>query len=73
MLASFIHPFVAYQRLVGSVVYSPDNVRYVHISVNGSDALWFANRVARENMDAGTQTGYTRGFRVGGLETSSQL
>ncbi|CAE7586168.1 unnamed protein product [Symbiodinium natans] len=27
--------------------------KYVHITVNGSDALWFANRVARENMDAG--------------------
>ena len=29
------------------------SVRYIHITVNGSDALWFANRVARENMDAG--------------------
>eukprot|EP00933_Yihiella_yeosuensis_P024647 TRINITY_DN19112_c0_g1_i1.p1 TRINITY_DN19112_c0_g1~~TRINITY_DN19112_c0_g1_i1.p1 ORF type:complete len:438 (-),score=58.34 TRINITY_DN19112_c0_g1_i1:498-1811(-) len=26
---------------------------YVHIQVNGSDALWFANRVARELMDEG--------------------
>ncbi|CAK9044231.1 Hypothetical protein SCF082_LOCUS25162 [Durusdinium trenchii] len=26
---------------------------YVHITVNGGDALWFANRVARENMNRG--------------------
>ena len=26
---------------------------FMHIKVNGGDALWFANRVARENMDQG--------------------
>ena len=26
---------------------------YVHIQVNGGDALWFANKVARENMNRG--------------------
>mmetsp|Transcript_13661 Transcript_13661/g.25632 ORF Transcript_13661/g.25632 Transcript_13661/m.25632 type:complete len:439 (-) Transcript_13661:247-1563(-) len=26
---------------------------YVHVHVNGGDALWFANRVARENMNRG--------------------
>ena len=26
---------------------------YINIKVNGSDTLWFANRVARENMDKG--------------------
>eukprot|EP00913_Durusdinium_trenchii_P020988 g19722.t1 len=26
---------------------------YINIKVNGSDTLWFANRVARENMDTG--------------------
>mmetsp|Transcript_69695 Transcript_69695/g.163638 ORF Transcript_69695/g.163638 Transcript_69695/m.163638 type:complete len:447 (+) Transcript_69695:60-1400(+) len=35
---------------------------YVHIRVNGGDALWFANKVARENMNNGQlppQTGST--------------
>lgn len=27
--------------------------RFVHIRVNGGDALWFANKVARENMNRG--------------------
>mmetsp|Transcript_1809 Transcript_1809/g.4230 ORF Transcript_1809/g.4230 Transcript_1809/m.4230 type:complete len:433 (+) Transcript_1809:72-1370(+) len=26
---------------------------YIHIEVNGSEALWFANKAARENMDKG--------------------
>ena len=26
---------------------------YINIKVNGSDTLWFANKVARENMDKG--------------------
>lgn len=28
-------------------------VKYVHIHVNGNDALWFANKVARQLMDQG--------------------
>lgn len=27
--------------------------KYINIKVNGNDTLWFANRVARENMDKG--------------------
>ena len=27
--------------------------KYVHTHVNGGDALWFANKVARENMNRG--------------------
>ena len=47
------------------------SARYIHITVNGSDALWFANRVARENMDAGAA-----GFSVevfGGLSAFLQM
>ena len=35
---------------------------YINIKVNGSDTLWFANRVARENMDTGPLDGMTLSF-----------